>query len=1115
MMHRSAMLFCLLLLSPSWGLAEEPIRMVSDPNLSPDGSQIAFTWRSDVWVADSSGGTARRLTTDPGNDRQPHFSPDGETVAFVSNRTGSNQIYLVPATGGTPRQVTFHSEGYSIHDWFPDGKYLLASGSRDHFWRGAERLLKVNVEQRRADVVLANATVAGASIDREGNRVLLVREGERWWRKGYKGERAAQIWMLDLESAEFTELLHEGIGCRWPLWNRNGKSFFFTKGDSHGFDLWRYRLPGSSEEVGVQTRITGFEDDSIVFPAIARNKNLIVFRHLFDLYRFQPGKDETPKKIEFTYAGDPNVDPDELRRTLDEADEVAFTEDGLEMIVAAGGDLWAMDTELQEPVRLTETGSFESSPVFGPDNQAVYTVAKRDGQVDIWKVEKLDEAAYWWQPGDYRWTQITDDPNVESDLRISPQGDHLYYVRDLGSLHRRTIDSDEVPIQLTNAFSAPDYDVSPCGQWVAYAETDDDFNSEIWIRRSDGSAEPHNISQHPDDDRSPRFSPDGKLLAFTARRIDTEVDIHYVWLQDEESQRTRRQRKLDEALQKMQKNRKEKASKDQPVSDAPTGDEPASGDDAEVQADTADGEQADKEQQPEATQIDFENITERIERISIRNAFEGGLFWSPEGDKLAFFTEIDGERGTYTVTFPAELTPKRLTSERISNPRWTKAAKGILGIVSNSPVHVDPNGKVNRYSFSAPQVLSRSERFRDGFEVAWMVMRDRWYDPRHANRNWAEVRRKFIEMSAAAGDESTFAEVVQLMLGELNGSHNGFSPRRSGSSSRLEWTDTTAHLGVRFDGDFAGPGLLVRDVLMNGPADRVDSSLQAGDVITRIDGVAVDPAMDLTLVLNGRLDRDIKLDVQRKREAAADVEEIQVTIRPISFGAARGLLYEHWLEHNRQMVADLSDDRFGYLHIRGMNMPSFYEFERQLYRVGYGREALVIDVRDNGGGSTTDLLLTALTQPRHAITVPRGGGPGYPQSRMVYAVWQKPIVVLCNQNSYSNAEIFSHAIKQLGRGKLVGVQTAGGVISTGSVGITDLGTMRMPFRGWFVADTGLDMELNGALPDHVVWPLPGELPAGEDRQLAKAVEVLTAEIAENPAKTPQLIYASEAEADQE
>jgi tricorn protease len=220
----------------------------------------------------------------------------------------------------------------------------------------------------------------------------------------------------------------------------------------------------------------------------------------------------------------------------------------------------------------------------------------------------------------------------------------------------------------------------------------------------------------------------------------------------------------------------------------------------------------------------------------------------------------------------------------------------------------------------------------------------------------------------------------------------------------------------------------------------------------------------------------------------------EVTLRPTSYSYARSRLYEKWIHDTRNAVEKSSEGKLGYMHIAGMNMTSFFRFEEELYSVGAGKDGIIIDVRENGGGSTTDHLLTILTQPRHAITVPRGGGRGYPQDRKVYASWHKPIVVLCNQNSYSNAEIFSHAIKHLKRGKVVGVPTAGGVISTGGRSIMDMGYLRMPFRGWYLMGSGEDMELNGAVPHYILWPKPGELPAGRDTQLRKAISVLKKEV---------------------
>jgi tricorn protease len=278
-------------------------------------------------------------------------------------------------------------------------------------------------------------------------------------------------------------------------------------------------------------------------------------------------------------------------------------------------------------------------------------------------------------------------------------------------------------------------------------------------------------------------------------------------------------------------------------------------------------------------------------------------------------------------------------------------------------------------------------------------------------------------------------------------------------------------------------------VIGDSPADRKKSKVLPGEIILSIDGVSVDPSMDLTRVLNGPIDRDIQLVV---RDLAG--KERTISLRPITYTAASRLLYEQFIKDCRKSVDAASKGRLGYLHIRGMDFPSFHRFEQELYAVGSGKDGLIIDVRNNGGGSTTDHLLTALTQPVHAIAVPRGGGPGYPQDRMVYATWNKPIVILCNQNSFSNAEIFSHAIKNLKRGQLVGVPTAGGVISTGGTGIMDVGFLRMPSRGWYTINDGEDMELHGAVPDHVIWPQPGELPAGKDVQLNKAVEVLLKEV---------------------
>jgi len=1102
------------------GRAQDPIeiRMASDFALSPDGQVLVFRWANELWsTAIDQTGEIKRLTNHPAIDSQPRFSPNGKQIAFISNRSGSNQIYVMPAEGGMPQQKTFHSEGYSLADWFPDGNSVLATATRDHFWRGSARMMQIDLTKRSAEKVLLDDAAANPKLSNDGKKILFTREGERWWRKGYRGERSAQIWMLDLQSGATNELLHEQVECLWPLWMSGGKGFYFAKGTDHGLDLWRYRF-ASEDQPARQRKVWGFQDDSIAEPTISRNGTTIVFRHLFDTYVLRPGKDDQPTKLDLKVAADTDLPEDLQRAVVNRADQVAFTDDGLEIAFTLNGDLWLMDTELKEPIQVTRTEGYEESPIFSNDGKSLWFTRKENGQVDLWKVEPKEPTKYWWQQKEFVETRMTESAGSKGNLRFTPNGKHLLFTEGRGNLVAMSLDTKEIT-RLVESFSEPSFSISPDSRWIAYDSQDNDFNSEIWIMPLDKHAPPVNVSRHPDNDQSPVFSPDGKVLAFTGRRSKEESDIYYVYLQEEYDDESSRDRTIEKAIETMKKKRPKPAAAEPKTEtgsqdtkntenknpeNKPAEPKPA---DAKASEEKPKPEKA-SDAEPKLVRIDFDKIHQRLRRINLQDTRETNLIFSPDGKKLAFSASVEGKSGWYSVEFPDKLTPKLMSSTVLSDARWTKSSGSIMGLSKGTPTKLENGEKETSFGFSVTHDRSRSGRFREGFNAAWLAMNEIWYDPAMGNRNWEQVRRKYVDAASRAFDERGLGEVIELMLGELNGSHLGFTPSM-GSASEPETPrkreHPTAHLGARFDPAYLGPGLKVRDVLPESPSDKVKSRLKAGDIILSIDGTRVDPSMDLTQVLNGPLDRDIQLVVQRAKEDAS--EELNLTLRPIPYGRVRPLLYEQWLETNRQMVEKLSDGKLGYLHIQAMDESSFLEFEQQLYNVGYGKEGLVIDVRDNGGGSTTDHLLTSLTQPKHAITVPRGGGTGYPHDRMIYATWSKPIVVLCNQNSYSNAEIFSHAIKVLGRGKLVGVQTAGGVVSTGAARINDIGVLRAPFRGWFSIRDGKDMELHGAEPDFIVWPAPGELPAGIDKQLEKGVEVLLEEVKQVPA-LPKPKYAT-------
>lgn len=1104
-MLRSRLLICLVtFFTTSWCQAEERIQLPVTPALSPDGHSVVFSHRGDLWIAPTSGGTAQRLTSDPANDFQPRFSPDGKTIAFISERTGSRQVFLMPATGGIPTQVTHHTSGFHLHGWSPDGEQLLVSGTRDYFWRRAERMFWIRKEGRTAEIPLFDDYGYDPSVSPDGKKILFTREGDAWWRKGYRGSQASQIWLFNTEDQSFQLILTPEGGARWPLWKADGSGFFYVNGDSGVLNLHSYNLETKSDEP-----LTTYKDDSVVFPALSADGRTMIFRKLFDLYRYDVNEKKAPEKITLTCT--PDIDPSPmLRRTFTTATSMATTKDGLEIALIAGGDVWVMETELREPVQITFTPEEERDVVFSPNGDAIWFISDAGGQTDLWKATRADEKSFWWENSQFVLTKITNDPHPESQIRFSPDGSKLAFTRN-EELWIADADGSNQKRFLTLR-STPRYDWSPDGKWICYSTIDDDYNSDIWIAPLDESRPPYNLSRSPGNDGEPRWSPNGKMIAFTGLRDIREVDLFIVHLLAPEYEKNSRDRKRESTISKFNRTRKTGKADEKPSED-------------------------------KTVQIDFEGIHNRIQRISIPNSNESNLLWSPDSKKLAFASTVEGKRGTYTIEFPEGLKPSFVTTSIGSRATWISEGNQILWLVNGVPTSMVPGGKVSTYSFAARQEMLHSDRMRAGFELAWRIMRDQFYDPQMNNLNWDDIRRKYIDAAAASTDERQLATVISLMLGELNASHMGFTPTTSSSGSAEDefeneyrtditinppsswgtsrhddepqndpssrnpssWRPVTAHLGVRFDHNYQGPGLKIRDVIPEGPASYQVSRLLPGEIILSIDGTAVDPAFDLTQVLNGRLDRQILLLVR-----GTNGEERTVSLRPTSYGTITPKLYDMWVEQTRQMVEELSNGTLGYLHIKMMNNDSFNRFMEDLAFAGAGKDGLIIDVRENGGGSIADHLLTSLTQPVHAWTLGRVGGIGYPQDRKIYPTWHKPIIVLCNQNSFSNAEIFSHAIKTLKRGKLVGVPTAGGVISTSSARVMDLGTIRTPTRGWYVLETGEDMELNGAVPDIILWPEPGQMPAGEDIQLKRAIEELNADVAEWKSRPlPQLRKASE------
>ncbi|OUU24279.1 MAG: hypothetical protein CBC13_03825, partial [Planctomycetia bacterium TMED53] len=513
-------------------------------------------------------------------------------------------------------------------------------------------------------------------------------------------------------------------------------------------------------------------------------------------------------------------------------------------------------------------------------------------------------------------------------------------------------------------------------------------------------------------------------------------------------------------------------------------------DDEKDKSDEKDSKKTKTNQKPRV-QIDLKGIRQRFTKAFSSDAGVRGPAWGSKSNRIFFVSGHEGSSAIYSVDTSKRSSAKKVTSGRDPFGPWVPKLKKYLRLASGVPNLITDGGSSTSLSISSKFPVDQVERQAAVFDEAWATMRDRFYDIDLKGLDWDALGDQYRPYASKRRHRTEFEWIINRMIGELNSSHQRFSA--SG-----EWSKTIRATGVpgwRWERDEPTQRYRVGEIIAGTPAADEAVDIQSGDLIVSIDGEPLSLGSNTSIPLNGKVGKRVSFELER------DGEKFEVTLRPISNNVFRRKIYDQWLEKCRQQVHRESAGRLGYLHIRSMDQTSLDQFAVQLYEAGHGREGLIIDVRENGGGWTTDRLLVSLTRQPHALTQPRAGGLGYPNDRLAAPSWTKPIAVLCNENSYSNAEIFSHAIKNLRRGPLVGMPTSGSVISTGSSRLIDDSSIRVPFRGWYTIPGDLDMDLNGAIPDLLVPSTPEIEEKGWDLQLEKAIKRLLEDLPPAPRAT--------------
>ncbi|WP_290652134.1 S41 family peptidase [Aquisalimonas sp.] len=604
---------------------------------------------------------------------------------------------------------------------------------------------------------------------------------------------------------------------------------------------------------------------------------------------------------------------------------------------------------------------------------------------------------------------------------------------------------------------------SPDGRYIAYAQNDLNFSANIFIVPADGSQEPVNVTRHPRNDLNPRWSVDGRKLTFISNRSGASYDLYRVYLDRTLEDYTPRE------LSTYYRDARAAASKRRPL---PTR-TPAA----------APGETP-PDQRAAAADLDLDGAWRRIKRVTGSPVHQSANEMTPGGDRYVF---NNGGEGLVAVNWDGSKRKRLGPSANVqhlslSGDRVVYIAHGRVGVASLA------DGTRQHPDISDRLRIDLLQQSLQKFREAARVIGESFYRPDMKGLDWPAVVGDYESLIRRARTPSEFSDIANRMMGELAASHMGVS--NPGPASVL-W-EPTGRLGIDQERVTLGNGKVgyrVTAVVPDGPADRGSAALHPGDIVTQIDLQPFHERDTLLRRLRGRVGQEVIVTYERPLRGRSVQQRALMT--PVDFGELSRLKYDAFREESRQTVRNLSEGRVGYIHIQSMNQTSLEAFQGDLYAAAYGKDGLIIDVRNNGGGHTTDRILTSIMAANHAYTVPAGADPSanghYPQDRLDAPRYTLPINMLANEKSHSNAEILAHAFSTLDRGTLVGQQTYGGVISTGSHRLIDGANVRRPFRGWYLPD-GTDMEHNGAIPDLLVKQTPEDEVAGDDRQLKRAVE---------------------------
>lgn len=1066
------------------GYADTPLWM-RDVRISPDGTEIAFCYKGDIYKVAATGGTATQLTTQESYECTPVWSPDGKQIAFASDRYGNFDIFVMPANGGAARRLTTHSTGELPSAFTPDGNYVLFSASIQDPASSAlfptsamTELYQVPVAGGRTEQVLGTPAEA-VCFDKSGKRFLYQdRKGfEDEWRKHHTSSITRDIWLYDTQTGKHSNLTQRAGEDRNPVVAPDGQTVYFLSERNGGtFNVYSFPL---SQPEAVKT-VTDFKTHPVRFLSIGGNGTLC---YGYDGEIYTQANGAAPQKVRIDLVRDDHPQLSKLSFTSG-ATSATVSPDGKQIAFVVRGEVFVTATDYATTKQITHTAAREAGLSFAPDNRTLAYASERDGnwQLYLAKIARKED------PNFPNATLLKEEVLLPSATvecaypQFSPDGKELAFIEDRIRLMVVNLETKAVR-QITDGSTwystggGFDYTWSPDGKWFALEFTGNkhDPYSDIGLVSAQGGGEIVNLTNSGYTSGSPRFVLDGNAILFITERYGmrahaswgSQNDAMLVFLNQDAYDKyslSKEDYELRKELEKEQKKEKD-ADKDK-GKDKKKGEKSAE----------------DKTEKSKDIVVELKGIEDRIVRLTPNSSNMRSAIISKDGEALYYLAGYEAGNALWKIS----LRKKETKLVQKMNSSWAslemdKEGKKLFLMSGGSIQKMDlASDALTPVSYRADVKMDLAAEREYMFNHVYKQQQKRFYNLNMHGVDWDAMTAAYRKFLPHIDNNYDFAELLSEWLGELNVSHTGgrFSP--NGQS------EPTSNLGLLFDWEYRGNGMRIAEVIEKGPFDRANTKVKAGVVIEKIDGTEITPETDYYTLLNDKARRKTLVSLYNPQSG----ERWDEVVLPISNGAFNSLLYARWVKQRAADVDKWSGGRLGYVHIQSMGDPSFRSIYSDILGKYNNREGIVIDTRFNGGGRLHEDVEVLFSGKKYFTQVVRGREACDMPSRR----WNKPSIMLTCEANYSNAHgtpwVYSH--QKLG--KLVGMPVPGTMTSVSWETLQDPSLVfGIPVIGYRLPD-GSYLENTQLEPDVKVANSPETVVKGEDTQLKVAVEELLKEL---------------------